>query len=175
MPRKGKLMGKIVRMERQRVYVGSDALWCCADDISCTRHDDPGNNHNKRIMETLAYACGLLSDEQEARRMLRCLRSLHDHEGHLTVWWRKGLTDHHRAILKQAWEDWGNEYGIDFQISWRDLGCSDCGKDFAKNAPFVHHETDGSLGGPWCIECAFTKYGFGGPDPNRNFVIHEED
>ena len=61
------------------------------------------------------------------------------------------------------------------EFTWRELGCSECSRDFEKDAPFVHHETDGSVGGPWCIKCAVEKYGFGGRDPNHHFIIHDAD
>ena len=57
--------------------------------------------------------------------------------------------------------------------SMRSLGCTDCSRSFGKNSPFVHHMTDGGFGGPWCIQCAVTKFGFGEPDPNKNFHFHD--
>ena len=53
----------------------------------------------------------------------------------------------------------------------RELGCSDCSKPFG-NAPFVHHETDGGFGGPYCMRCA-VALGFGKPGPHQKFVFHD--
>jgi hypothetical protein len=52
-------------------------------------------------------------------------------------------------------------------------GCNDCGAKFG-GAPFVHHENDGGLGGPWCMRCAVLEHGFGEPTArHENYVIHE--
>ena len=53
----------------------------------------------------------------------------------------------------------------------REMGCANCGTSFG-NAPFVHHETDGGFGGPWCIPCA-VEYGFGKSGPYQTFVFHD--
>jgi hypothetical protein len=107
--------------------------------------------------------------------MLPHIKLLHDCKGVLEVDCRTGFQHRWRECLTEAWSVWGNEPSIEFSYSWRELGCSECGKAFEKKAPLVHHETDGSVGGPWCMKCAVSKYGFGSSDPNYNFAIHGAD
>lgn len=54
----------------------------------------------------------------------------------------------------------------------RQMGCSECGNDLPYGTPFVHHETDGSWGGPWCMRCAIEKFDFGRANLEDNFIYH---
>jgi hypothetical protein len=153
---------------------GGEAMLSLSDQIPCTRYEGPDADNNVRVRQTLAYACALLEKDEDARQMLRCIASLHDYKGELTVDCCDKLSKQHEECLRKAWADWGNEPLITFSCStWRAHGCSECREAFAESAPFVTHETDSSIGGPWCIECAVNKYGFGGPDPNHDFIIHQ--
>ena len=61
------------------------------------------------------------------------------------------------------------------ETGWRELGCTECNKPFPEGMPFVHHESDGGIGGPWCLHCAVNKFGFGSYHPSDNFVFHPAD
>lgn len=73
--------------------------------------------------------------------------------------------DHPRSNRSKRRRQPGKSYTL------RELGCSECGQDFA-DRPFVHHETDG-FGGPWCLKCAVEKYDFGKSDPSKHFYFHD--
>lgn len=80
-----------------------------AEAIPRTRDEQP----DPRVQQTLAYACALLG-ENEARRMLHCIKSMDDHKGTLRVEYYRGFLHRWEKSLTEAWEAWGNEYEIEF-------------------------------------------------------------
>ena len=77
----------------------------------CTRHDEEG--HDLRVFATFCYALGLLDDQAKAIELAKKVVSLHDRKGDLYVTWTDavGLRGEQENVIRQAWEEMGNELG----------------------------------------------------------------
>ena len=77
----------------------------------CTRHEEEG--HDERTFATFFYALGLLDNRAKAIELAKKVVSLHDRKGDLYVTCTDavGLGGEQENVIRQAWEEMGNELG----------------------------------------------------------------
>ena len=81
----------------------------------CIRYED---NPSDRVLMVWAFACGLLGGGAKVNAFTRSIKYLYDYKGTLYVAWSEAEPDasyRHdrdhifRRVLREAWEDMGNE------------------------------------------------------------------